>query len=673
MTTITKKIDLNVSQPNNYQLVHAMQGDSNTVEILATIWNGNKLYSIDCDRISLEWQSPSGGKRDYPILEHTDNTVTFILKDEMLVENGDYAFCIRFDNGDNDVLRTFRSTMRVIRAPFGQLMDSEVVTLTELVNKAKFYYEQLISESSNLACNLLYLPDIVNANSAGGASWQGGRFFCNIPSDDITVWSCDGLYSFGKIPLPEGGYVYPASSDSADVLVIYTLDGKENQVEVSNGAVLPENAVVTEYRLERKAGASRIIADIYPMISSGKRPVSEFVPYTGDGRKINKCVAELAVPRYEVQDRRLHLSPGESLKIALGKISRWFQDLKEVAFSGSYNDLADKPDAESVGALPITGGTLTGGLRIKGSGNYGTKINLGDGDYVHLYEPTDDCLEIKAKKVNFLISDTSDSNFTLNGAKIPKKGDLDELKKSVSDGKSAVASAITDMGVSTSSDAAFSTMSSNIRNISKDANAQPWDIIEGKSAYSNGQKIIGTLKEYSSVGFKFVGATCKFPPNVVYMVVGHCIDHVTYNQLGLHFKINSYDYGNVSEYNEWNCPYIRVTGTGGINVLRSNWSIDATNYGKMLVTLYGKSDYVGGSMEFRGCVGVCAKDASSSTGGEGRDYSLSYASYSFNSTSKQWLQTLEVDLSWISQEVRFHMSTVHAGEVWVNAITFIPN
>lgn len=354
MTTITKKIDLNVSQPNNYQLVHAMQGDSNTVEILVTIWNGNKLYSIDCDRVSLEWQSPSGGKRDYPIHNYTQHTATFLLKEEMLAENGDYTFCLRFDNSKNHVLRTFCSTMKVMRAPFGQLMDSEVVTLTELVNKAKFYYEQLISESSNLACNLLYLPDIVNANSAGGASWQGGRFFCNIPSEDITVWSWDGLYSFGKIPLPEGGYVYPASSDSADVLVIYTLDGKENQVEVSNGAVLPENAVVTEYRLERKAGASRIIADIYPMISSGKRPVSEFVPYTGDGRKINKCVAELAVPRYEVPDRRLVLSPGESLKIALGKISRWFQDLKEVAFSGSYNDLTDKPNAQSIGALEAT-------------------------------------------------------------------------------------------------------------------------------------------------------------------------------------------------------------------------------------------------------------------------------------------------------------------------------
>ncbi|MCI8337933.1 MAG: hypothetical protein HFH62_04495 [Lachnospiraceae bacterium] len=135
-----------------------------------------------------------------------------------------------------------------------------------------------------LVCNLLYLPDAVNANSAGSASWQGGRFTCNIPSEEITVWS-------GEIDLPEGGYAYPASSDSADIIVVYTLDGTENRGEISSGGVLPEGSVVTEYRLERKDEESRIVADIWPMISPGKRPVTEYVPYTGDERKINRCVA----------------------------------------------------------------------------------------------------------------------------------------------------------------------------------------------------------------------------------------------------------------------------------------------------------------------------------------------------------------------------------------------
>lgn len=71
--------------------------------------------------------------------------------------------------------------------------------------------------------------------------------------------------------------------------------------------------------------------------------------------------------------------------------------------------------AAQVGALPLAGGTITGNLTLKDSANYGCKLNFGDGDYVHLSEPTDDCLEIKAKKINFVLSDATAENFTKNG------------------------------------------------------------------------------------------------------------------------------------------------------------------------------------------------------------------------------------------------------------------
>lgn len=40
---------------------------------------------------------------------------------------------------------------------------------------------------------------------------------------------------------------------------------------------------------------------------------------------------------------RVNLTSGETLKTAFGKLSKWFVDLKAVAFSGSYNDLSNKP------------------------------------------------------------------------------------------------------------------------------------------------------------------------------------------------------------------------------------------------------------------------------------------------------------------------------------------
>ena len=62
-------------------------------------------------------------------------------------------------------------------------------------------------------------------------------------------------------------------------------------------------------------------------------------------------------------------------------------------------------DKKNLDCLPLTGGTLTGDLRLKGDGNYGNKLNFGDGDYVHLYEYEDDDLEIKSSDLKFNVSE----------------------------------------------------------------------------------------------------------------------------------------------------------------------------------------------------------------------------------------------------------------------------
>ena len=41
--------------------------------------------------------------------------------------------------------------------------------------------------------------------------------------------------------------------------------------------------------------------------------------------------------------QRENISSGESIATVFGKISKWFSDLKKVAFSGDYNDLSNKP------------------------------------------------------------------------------------------------------------------------------------------------------------------------------------------------------------------------------------------------------------------------------------------------------------------------------------------
>ena len=73
--------------------------------------------------------------------------------------------------------------------------------------------------------------------------------------------------------------------------------------------------------------------------------------------------------------------------------------------------------------------------------------------------------------------------------------EISETKKSASDGKTAVAAAITAMNQATASSAAYSTMAANIKKISSDATAGTGHILTGKTAYAGGKKITGTMPD----------------------------------------------------------------------------------------------------------------------------------------------------------------------------------
>ena len=56
--------------------------------------------------------------------------------------------------------------------------------------------------------------------------------------------------------------------------------------------------------------------------------------------------------------------------------------------------------------MTVTGSTtLEGNVRIKPSGkNYGSIINIGDGDFIRISEDSDDVLNVKAKQINITSS-----------------------------------------------------------------------------------------------------------------------------------------------------------------------------------------------------------------------------------------------------------------------------
>lgn len=82
---------------------------------------------------------------------------------------------------------------------------------------------------------------------------------------------------------------------------------------------------------------------------------------------------------FDEETERNNIVSGEKLSTILGKIKKWFSDLKTVAFTGSYNDLINKPDIPSVGngTISITqNGVDKGSFSMNQSGN--TTIALTD-------------------------------------------------------------------------------------------------------------------------------------------------------------------------------------------------------------------------------------------------------------------------------------------------------
>ncbi len=146
------------------------------------------------------------------------------------------------------------------------------------------------------------------------------------------------------------------------------------------------------------------------------------------------------------------------------------------------SDVGAAPANHTHSYLPLSGGTLTGNLTLKGSGNYGTKINLGDGDYVHISEPTDDCMEIKAKKLDIVLSDTTSGKLTVNGTAL-----LDAI------GAAAAGHSHTGYASSSHSHTASQIGLGNVPNVATNDQTPTYTQASALSALTSGEKLSAAL------------------------------------------------------------------------------------------------------------------------------------------------------------------------------------
>ena len=177
--------------------------------------------------------------------------------------------------------------------------------------------------------------------SAGGVAEldEAGK----VPAGQLPSFVDDVLEYANLAALPnpgEGGKIYVTT----DTNLTYRWSGT-GYVEISKSLGLGETSGTAYPGNKGKQNADDIAT-----LKTGK------LDKTGDASNTTVAFTQAA--------DRTNITTGEKLSSLFGKIARWFSDLKAVAFSGSYNDLTDKPAIPTVpGSLPPTGpagGDLSG-------------------------------------------------------------------------------------------------------------------------------------------------------------------------------------------------------------------------------------------------------------------------------------------------------------------------
>lgn len=134
--------------------------------------------------------------------------------------------------------------------------------------------------------------------------------------------------------------------------IVASFNPKTKQISVTWSDTLVESAVTnniwTFTAAKYDCYVTKYNSDNYT-ISSGTG-----TPYTGSAKvdkenledKINRnsqMIGQLQNPIFTTAGSRSNIVSGEGQSTLWGKVRKWFADLKDVAFSGSYTDLSDKP------------------------------------------------------------------------------------------------------------------------------------------------------------------------------------------------------------------------------------------------------------------------------------------------------------------------------------------
>jgi len=126
LNTITHEIDLNMSQPCNFQYVHIMQYDYNAEYVKCNLYDGNKPYIVSCtkDSILVKCELPNGTETESKIESIDGNSVIFKVTSKMTQVKGDVFTALSLIDA-NGKKSPFPFIMKVTKAPEG-ISDDDI-------------------------------------------------------------------------------------------------------------------------------------------------------------------------------------------------------------------------------------------------------------------------------------------------------------------------------------------------------------------------------------------------------------------------------------------------------------------------------------------------------------------------------------------------------------------
>lgn len=448
----------------------ASSAGGSTVSVVPKTLTGTNIAEITVDDTTYQLYAPTGGSG-------SGSTVTA----EATLTEGTQIGKITIDGTETILYAPTASTITVDDA----LSATSENPVQNKIVKAEF--DKIDDSLSVLGkCKNLLNPTL-NTTTQNGVTCTAngdGTYTLNGTASETTVFVLNDIQlsagNYKMVGCPNGGSqnTYKLNVYSEALQTTYLNDyggGETENVSALNGRtriVVYTNTTVNNLVFK-------------PMLTTNLNATyDDFVPYTGDGDNLTADVAKINSDLSDIKDGTTPVAKavadedGNNIKSTYATKAEAFIDYSSIAVD--LNTLTTEPSLISIGYDATN-------KPSKFYGGYMFVVMAGYTASIALYQILFDVFYNKTYQRKYYHGAWTDWQETNSGITIDSvlsntsvnpvqnkiiTAKLNEVFQSVSDGKSLIASAITDKGVNTAADATFQTMATNIGKISGSGSAE---------------------------------------------------------------------------------------------------------------------------------------------------------------------------------------------------------